>query len=458
MASKMPTTTNACLFLLLKVLCLYSLPYPSTSTPLFPKEALPTKSGYLPVNPATDSAIFYTFYEAQSPTSPLSETPLLIWLQGGPGCSSMIGNLFELGPWRVVSSHKQNADHLSLERNPGSWNRLFGLLFLDNPIGTGFSIASTPQEIPKDQDSVAKHLFAAITSFTSLDPLFKHRPIYITGESYAGKYVPAIGYYILNKNPQLPVSQRVNLRGIAIGDGLTDPITQVATHADNAYYSGLINERQKGELEQAQREAVELVKIGNWSEATNARTKVLNMLQNMTGLATLYDFTKKKPYQTSFATRFLNIAEVKKSLGVNESMVFDECSDVVGAVLHEDVMKSVKYMVEFLVKKSKVLLYQGLYDLRDGVVSTEAWVKTMKWEGIEKFMMADRIIWKVNGDLAGYVQKWGSLTHVVVLGAGHLLPADQPLNSQAMIEDWVLEKGQFSGQHKGSSLNFRGSL
>ncbi|XVF43631.1 hypothetical protein PTKIN_Ptkin02bG0055900 [Pterospermum kingtungense] len=457
--SKSPA--SACFFLL----CLYSLPYltVTASTRLLPKEALPTKSGYLPVNPATASAIFYAFYEAQTPTSPLSKTPLLIWLQGGPGCSSMIGNLFELGPWWVVSnSHDQNNSHhhhLSLERNPGSWNRLFGLLFLDNPIGTGFSIASTPQEIPRDQDSVAKHLFAAITSFTSLNPLFKNRPIYITGESYAGKYVPAIGYYILKKNPQLPVSQRVNLKGVAIGDGLTDPITQVATHADSSYYSGLVNERQKRELEEAQREAVELVKIGNWSEAANARTKVLDLLQNMTGLATLYDFTKKKPYQTSLATSFLNIAEVKKSLGVNESMVFEECSDVVGAALHEDVMKSVKYMVEFLVKKSKVLLYQGLYDLRDGVVSTEAWMKTMKWEGIEKFLMADRVIWKVNGEVAGYLQKWGSLTHVVVLGAGHLLPADQPLNAQAMIEDWVLEKGQFGGHPKGSSSspsNYKG--
>ncbi|XVE85407.1 hypothetical protein DITRI_Ditri17bG0088800 [Diplodiscus trichospermus] len=451
------STPNACFFLL-KFLLLCSLLYPSTSTPLFPKEALPTKSGYFPINPATGSAIFYSFYEAQTPTSPLSETPLLIWLQGGPGCSSMMGNLFELGPWLVVPSNMQNVDHLSLKRNPGSWNRIFGLLFLDNPIGTGFSIASTPQEIPRDQDSVAKHLFAAITSFTSLDPLFKHRPIYITGESYAGKYVPAIGYYILNKNPQLPVSQRVNLRGVAIGDGLTDPITQVATHAVNSYYSGLINERQKGKLEEAQREAVELVKIGNWSEATNARNKVLNMLQNMTGLATLYDFTKKKPYQTSFATKFLNIAEVKKALGVNQSMVYEECSDVVGAALHEDVMKSVKYMVEFLVKKSKVLLYQGLYDLKDGVVSTEAWMKTMEWEGIKEFLVADRVVWKVNGELAGYVQKWQSLTHVVVSGAGHLLPADQPLNAQAMIEDWVLEKGQFGGQQKGSSSISRAAL
>lgn len=363
----------------------------------------------------------------------------------------MIGNFFELGPWRVNN-------HLSLERNPGSWNRLFGLLFLDNPIGTGFSIASKPQEIPRDQASVAKHLFAAITSFTSLNPLFKNRPVYITGESYAGKYVPAIGYYILNQNPKLPVSQRVNLKGVAIGDGLTDPITQVATHADSAYFLGLVNERQKRELEEAQMEAVELVKRGNWSEATNARTKVLSKLENMTGLATLYDFTKKIPYQTSSAARFLNIAEVKKALGVNESMVFEECSDVVGDVLHADVMKSVKYMVEFLVKKSKLLLYQGLYDLRDGVVSTEAWMKTMKWEGIEKFMMADRLVWKVNGEVAGHLQKWGSLTHVVILGAGHLLPADQPLNSQAMIEDWVLDKGQFGGQGKDSSSNFRGAL
>nr|KJB30773.1 hypothetical protein B456_005G161500 [Gossypium raimondii] len=353
MARSRSTTTSAFFFL-----CLYSSFYLTASTtPLFPKDALPTKSGYLPVNHATGSAIFYAFYEAQTPTSPLSKTPLLIWLQGGPGCSSMIGNLFELGPWRVVSSHMKNAHNLTLERNPGSWNRLFGLLFLDNPIGTGF-----------------------------------------------------------------------------------------------------INERQKGELEEAQREAVELVKMGNWSEATNARSKVLSRLQNMTGLATLYDFTKKIPYQTEFAVRFLNIAEVKRALGVNESMVFEECSDVVGDVLHEDVMKSVKYMVEFLVKNSKVLLYQGLYDLRDGVVSTEAWVKTMKWEGIEKFKMADRVIWKVNGELAGYLQKWGSLTNVVVSGAGHLLPADQALNSQAMTEDWVLEKGQFGGKQRGSSTKFRATL
>ncbi|XP_020222785.1 serine carboxypeptidase-like 50 [Cajanus cajan] len=415
------------------------------STPSFPKQALPTMHGYLPINPTSTSSIFYAFYEAHNSTLPLSQTPLLIWLQGGPGCSSMLGNLYELGPWRVTES-------LTLQPNPGAWNRIFGLLFLDSPIGSGFSVAATPEEIPKDQNAVAEHLFVAITRFVQLDPAFKHRPIYITGESYAGKYVPAIGYHILNKNANLGVSERVNLAGVAIGDGLTDPETQVATHALNAYYVGLINERQKNVLEKAQLEAVRLTQLGNWSEATDARSKVLTMLEDMTGLATLYDYTRKVPYREDLVEKFLNIAEVKKALGVNESFVYEVCSDVVGAALHADVMKSVKYMVEHLVRRSRVLLYQGEYDLRDGVVQTEVWVKTMKWEGIEEFLNAERKIWRVNGEVVGYVQKWKSLTNVVVLGAGHLLPTDQAVNSQAMIEDWVLQRGLFQNVYKEKSI------
>ncbi|KAL9277226.1 hypothetical protein ACSQ67_025234 [Phaseolus vulgaris] len=417
--------------------------FSSQSSYSFPKEAHPSRSGYLPVNPASASAIFYAFYEAQNSTLHLSQTPLLIWLQGGPGCSSMLANFYELGPWRVTQS-------LTLQRNPASWNRIFGLLFLDNPVGSGFSVASTPQEIPKDQNAVAKHLFAAITNFLLLDPLFKHRPIYITGESYAGKYVPAIGYYILKKNDKLEASERVNLGGVAIGDGLSDPETQVASHAVNAYYAGLINERQKKELEKVQLEAVALTQMRNWSEATDARNKVLGMMQEMTGLATLYDYTRKRPYEDDLVEGLLNIGEVKKALGVNESFVYEICSDVVGEALHDDVMKSVKDMVEYLVRRSRVLLYEGLYDLRDGVVQTEVWVKTMKWEGIEKFLNAERKIWKVNGELAGYVQNWKSLTNVVVLGAGHLLPTDQPLNSQTMIEDWVLQTGFFENFYKAN--------
>ncbi|KAL3510594.1 hypothetical protein ACH5RR_029995 [Cinchona calisaya] len=455
MESILPFHIHSLIKLLLFLTILHHLqPEASSSGPSpLPKEALPTKSGYLQVNSTTGSAIFYTFYEAKQPATPLSQTPILIWLQGGPGCSSMIGNFYELGPWRVSSN-------VSVEPNPGTWNRIFGLVFIDNPIGVGFSIAASFEEIPRNQRGVAKHLFIAIKKFIKLDDSFKTRPIYVTGESYAGKYVPAFGFYALKKNAKLPVSERVNLVGVAIGNGLTDPITQVATHALNAYYSALVNDKQKTILENLQKNAVELTENRNWSEATNARSRVLDKLQEMTGLATLYDLRRLTPYQSELVAEFLANAEVKKVLGAEENIVFEACSDVVGEALQEDVMKSVRYMVDYLVKNTQVLLYQGQCDLRDSVVSNEAWMKKLKWERIGEFLEAERKVWKVNGNLAGFVQKLGSLSHVVVLGAGHLVPTDQAVNSQAMIEDWVLEKGLFANEQVISEIysNLKGSL
>uniref|UniRef100_A0A7N1A1Z1 Carboxypeptidase n=1 Tax=Kalanchoe fedtschenkoi TaxID=63787 RepID=A0A7N1A1Z1_KALFE len=428
-----PRKTFLIVFILNPSLLLHAIPS-------LPAQALPSRSGYLPVTAAGDSAIFYTFYEAQNPpASPLTDTPLLIWLQGGPGCSSMVGNFFELGPWRL----NPNNPNLQLEHNPGAWNRIFGLLFLDNPIGTGFSIASSIEAIPRDQDGVARHLYAAITKFIGLDPSFRSRQLYITGESYAGKYIPAIGSHILKMNSLLPVAEQVNLAGVAIGNGFTDPATQVATHAANAYFFGLINESQKCRLEQAQSEAVKLAKMGNWSAATDARNKAMDMLQNMTGFATLYDFTRSVPYETHLVTRFLKSKEIKRRLKAKEDIEFIECSRIVGHALHDDMMKSTKHLVEFMLRHVKVLLYQGHLDLRIGVVSNEAWIKSMAWEGIDDFLAAERKIWKVEDQLAGYVQKWDKLCDVVLLGAGHLVPADQPLRSQAMIEDWVIQGGLF---------------
>ncbi|XP_057785614.1 serine carboxypeptidase-like 50 [Salvia miltiorrhiza] len=430
-----PSPLLLLLLLLIFIISAAAIPYP--------KEALPTKSGYLTVNSSSGSAMFYTYYEAQTPppNTPISQTPILIWLQGGPGCSSMLANLFELGPWLVNQQVK-------LEPNPSSWNKLFGLLFIDNPIGTGFSIAATPDEIPRDQNAVAKHLFDAITKFISLDKSFKTRPIYLTGESYAGKYLPALGYYILKKNAILPRGERLNLAGVAIGNGLTDPEIQVQDHAITAFHFGLINEKQAALLEKKQLQTVALIKNRKWSDAADSRADVLATLTNMTGLATLYNVRRLSPYPNRVVVSFLNDAEVKRALRVRDNMTFVLCSSAVAAALHEDIMKSVRPMMEFVVKRTKVLLYQGQVDLRDGVVSTSVWVKEMRWEGIKGFLEAEREVWRVGGLVAGYVQRWERFSNVVVLNAGHLVPTDEPINSQVMIQDWVLEKGLFGGVKK----------
>ncbi|MCE0481679.1 hypothetical protein HAX54_039609 [Datura stramonium] len=113
----------------------------------------------------------------------------------------------------------------------------------------------------------------------------------------------------------------------------------------------------------------------------SARSRVLGTLSNMTDFATLYDFRRLQPYEDELVAKFLSNVEIKRALKARESIVFDVCSDLVGKVLHGRNEKC---------------------------------------------------------------EKWETLTHVVVMNAGHLVPTDQAVNSQAMIEDWVLENGLFS--------------
>lgn len=405
-------------------------------TGAFPKEALPTESGYLNIEGKSGARMFYAYYEAISSRNQLSDTPILLWLQGGPGCSGLIGNFYELGPWRVSDS-----PDLRLHQNPAPWNRVFGLLFLDSPIGSGFSIAPSEEHIPTNQDEVAKDLYAALQAFFDLNPLFRKRPFYVTGESYAGKYVPSLSLYMLNQLDNNGASP-LRLDGLAIGNGLTHPVVQVQSHASVAYAVGLIDPQEKLHLEALQQEAANLTRQQKWHDARIARSRVLNSLENVTGLATLYDMRRTVPYYTSengtdYLSLFLNQPAVKGALKVDDHLKWEDCSRAVGERMGDDVMKSSKWMVEALVRRRPVLLYQGQFDLQDGVVSTEGWISILDWEGLDDFLASERSVWKVSNKLAGYMRSHSNLTHVVVAGSGHLVPADQSLHSQIMIESWV---------------------
>ena len=201
---------------------------------IFPEAALPTQSGYVVVNITSQSRMFYAFYEALAPENPRHGVPIILWLQGGPGCSSMTGNFYEFGPWQIGSD-------MQLHKNNNTWNNRYALLFVDNPVGTGFSIAEKDEDIPMNQEHVVAHLFSVLTEFFQLNPSFQSRPFFVGGESYGGKYVPALGYYIMlnmqgpsfmtQKQPHECSDQdRVALRldGLFIGNGLTHPVVQVS--------------------------------------------------------------------------------------------------------------------------------------------------------------------------------------------------------------------------------------
>ncbi|KAF3339956.1 serine carboxypeptidase-like 50 [Carex littledalei] len=439
--------------LFLLSLLLFSSPLPSSSTSIFPEFARPTKSGYLPIKASPSPSLFYAFYEAQEPVWPLSDTPLLLWLEGGPGASSMLANFFHFGPWLI--SPKDNLElryentavsnrHNSIRELAVVVQIICGILLqlctailshgtvvlasssltvLSVPVT--YSIINNTNEIPRDQFTIASHLLVALQAFLSSNNLFRNRPFYITGKSYAGKFVSSLDYRILKQNQYVPSNLRINLKGIAIGNGLTHPIAQVNTHADSFYFMGLRNEEQKKYFESLQSAVVNLIITRKWKEASDLRAFILDKLQNVTGLATLFDFTRKTDYPLEIISEFLNNEEVKEAFGVSKDVQFQSISEDVINALHDDVMKSAKYMVEELVRNIKVLLYQGLYDLGDGVVSTEAWV------------------WKDGNELIGYVQRFAGLSEVVLYDAGHFSVHDQMRHAQEMIEHWVSEKGLF---------------
>ncbi|CAM6103288.1 unnamed protein product [Calypogeia fissa] len=399
-----------------------------------PDEVIPTSSGYLTVNETTGATLFYIYYEAHNPEGPLQETPIVLWLQGGPGCSGMVGSFFELGPWLIGADQQFSA-------NEYTWNRLYGLLVIDQPVGTGFSVAPSKDDVPTSDEQTAAQLYNALEAFyTRL--CFETRPLYVTGESYAGKYVPAIGYYVLEGTAAGTITPSFQLKGVAIGNGLTDPILQIPVYPPAAHYMGLVDLQQKQELEVIAEEVVAAIEEGRYDLAHAGRSRLMNAIYQMSGVATTLDIRRPIDYYTypngsDWLSPVMNSPSFKKALGVHGNVIWEDCTDFVDEAFYNQSMRSTKYMVEAIVTQVPVLLYQGQFDLQDGVASNEAWMRNLNWTESEKFWSVPRKLWKLNGEIAAYVRTHETLAHVVVVGAGHLAPADQGLRVQKMLEAWI---------------------
>ncbi|OJK03778.1 hypothetical protein ASPACDRAFT_21989 [Aspergillus aculeatus ATCC 16872] len=176
------------------------------SLPDVPASSLPTSwAGRIPV-PETEpgNSLFFWLFQAEDPAH---DDNLIIWFNGGPGCSSLIGLLSGNGPFAFVGKSTE------LERNPHSWTQLGHVLYIDQPVGTGLSTASEPYPL-SDNEGVTSYLYAWLQSFFAHFPQLKSKQIHLMGESYAGIYIPYLASAIVHHQASFPL----HLRSISLGD------------------------------------------------------------------------------------------------------------------------------------------------------------------------------------------------------------------------------------------------
>uniref|UniRef100_A0A8C1KRR0 Carboxypeptidase n=1 Tax=Cyprinus carpio TaxID=7962 RepID=A0A8C1KRR0_CYPCA len=178
-------------------------------------------SGYFSV--ADNKHLHYWFVESQKDPA---GSPVVLWLNGGPGCSSLDGLLTEHGPFLIQD------DGATLEYNPYAWNKIANVLYLESPAGVGFSY-SDDQKYTTNDTEVATNNYLALKEFFRLFPEFSKNEFFLTGESYGGIYIPTLAEIVMEDSS-------INLQGIAVGNGLSSYELNDNSLVYFAYYHGLL--------------------------------------------------------------------------------------------------------------------------------------------------------------------------------------------------------------------------
>jgi len=459
---------------------LVDVPLPSTpsehlveSLPFLEDGALTTKqyAGHLPASASGDKYFFYWLFEPD--VSEISkedeDIPLVIWLNGGPGCSSMDGLFIENGPLKLTVVDGD----WKLQPNPHSWHKSPAyVVYIDQPVGTGLSF-TTSNSHPKNDEEVNRDFYYFLIEFLKVhsDKFLKDnkmkRPFYFSGESHAGHYIPSMMNYILDRNKEEENEVKVILSGAAIGNGWMDPYHQYAA-ADAAYGLGIIDLAQKAALDEDEKECQGklsfkqyssgvcfnlLDRVVDSSHGSSLGTKVSQYDARMTekarssrtfppghkdvesylgGLPT----TSDRPKMPS-NIRDTVLESIHASAATQAGQKYRECTDPpYNALAHQDgkgvVPEIVRVLEDETEGKIRLLFFNGIWDLICNHVGNEAMLQKLPWKNREKWIKAKRYAWLAksaanNGQkLSGYMKEYENLLFLKVMDSGHMMPMDVP--------------------------------
>jgi len=360
-----------------------------------------------------------------------------LWLTGGPGCSSLLALFVENGPYKIEPKS------LNLTINPYSWNSFANVIWVDQPVGTGFSYADSIFDWEASETTIANDMYTFIQEFFGLHKQYSALPFFILGESYAGHYVPAIATRMLAGNQNHDGPFIINMKGAGIGNGFVDPLIQYGVYAPFAYENGLIDEAERLVFDGLYGTCAVLIETRLIPLAIDTCNGIIEGVQVAGGDFNVYDIRlpcSDPPlcYNFDYLGRFLNQAKVQQALGVVPPREWVECDTLAHLLLTIDWFENYETEVPaILAANVSVLVYSGMLDFICNYLGGEAWTAKMPWTGQAAFNAANFTSWNVNSSVAGYVKAAEGLTFLEVVNAGHMVPMDQPANALDMLRRFL---------------------
>ncbi|KAM3403106.1 hypothetical protein ACQJBY_006704 [Aegilops geniculata] len=398
-------------------------------------------SGYVTTDERLGKALFYWFFEAMEKPD---EKPLVLWLNGGPGCSSVgFGQAQELGPFLVKK------DVPELELNPCQ---------LAIPGFSGWCWIFIHQHVFRNR-STRRQFHGWFQRF----PQHKMKEFYIAGESYAGHYIPQLANLMVEENKKASSENYINFKGILIGNAYMDGDTDLQGIVDSSWHHAIISDTLYATYLRSCNFSAEIL-----SRECEVALGEFNVLHDLIDIYSLYapncergypDFNTSfsphigpttsrfdllripmgyDPCTQTYATEYLNRKDVQRALHANTTGVpypYSLCRDSINVLWH-DSDKTVLPIVKKLAQEGlRIWIFSGDTDGRIPTTSTRY---TLKKLGLP--IKEDWSPWFTHKQVGGWSVVYDGLTFVTVRGAGHMVPTSRPEKALQLFEHFLANR------------------
>ncbi|KAK1406447.1 hypothetical protein QVD17_41745 [Tagetes erecta] len=385
-------------------------------------------------------------YRVEDPSKPW---PTILWLQGGPGGSGVgFGNFGEIGPLDV-----------NLKPRNSTWLKMADLLFVDSPVGTGFSYVEDDKLFVKTDVESATDLTTLLKAIYNVNTTLQKSPLYIFAESYGGKFAVTLGLSVLQaiKDGQL----KLQLGGVALGDSWISPEDFVLSWGPLLKDVSRIDEVGLNKSNSLALKIKQQLADGQYQAATDSWFDLEGVILDNSGNVDFYNFmsddgnspvvakTKasrhlgKKPYAIISEANGPDLGSVmngpirEKLKIIPANVTWGGQSDGVFSALESDFMKPrIAEVDELLSKGMNVTVYNGQLDVICATKGTEAWINKLKWDGLETYLKLSRsplYCGKDESATKGFYRSYRNFAFYWILGAGHFVPVEQPCVSLQMV-------------------------